>query len=94
MDDFSCAIESLLQNHFKCLGEIVNVSSGESISLKQIIEHCKAYLHSSSDVNYGALPYRENEAMDLKCSIAKLSSITGCNIHFDNEKRLTDYLKQ
>ena len=94
VDDFACAIESLLQNHFKCLGEIVNVSSGESISLKQIIEHCKAYLHSSSDVNYGALPYRENEAMDLKCSIAKLSSITGCNIHFDNEKRLTDYLKQ
>ena len=94
VDDFACAIESLLQNHFKCLGEIVNVSSGESISLKQIIEHCKAYLHSSSDVNYGALPYRENEAMDLKCSIAKLSSIMGCNIHFDNEKRLTDYLKQ
>ena len=37
VDDFSCAIESLLQNYFKCLGEIVNVSSGESISLKQII---------------------------------------------------------
>lgn len=54
----------------------MNVSSGNSISLKEIIEFYKSELHSTSEVHYGALPYRENEAMDLRCSISKLYSIT------------------
>lgn len=94
VDDFAYAIERLLQNYHQSVGEIVNVSSGESRSLKEIIESCKDSLHSMSEVNYGALPYRENEAMNLKCSVAKLSQIMGHRIDFDNEKRLIEYLKQ
>lgn len=94
VDDFAYAIERLLQNYHQSVGEIVNVSSGESRSLKEIIESCKESLHSMSEVNYGALPYRENEAMNLKCSVAKLSQIMGHRIDFDNEKRLIEYLKQ
>lgn len=76
VDDFAEAIHRLLDNSDKCVGEIVNVSSGNSISLKEIIEFYKSELHSTSEVHYGALPYRENEAMDLRCSISKLYSIT------------------
>lgn len=94
VDDFAYAIERLLQNYHQSVGEIVNVSSGESRSLREIIESCKESLHSMSEVNYGALPYRENEAMNLKCSVAKLSQIMGHRIDFDNEKRLIEYLKQ
>lgn len=93
VDDFVYAIERILQNYHQSVGEIVNVSSGESRSLKEIIESCKESLHSMSEVNYGALPYRENEAMNLKCSVAKLSQIMGHRIDFDNEKRLIEYLK-
>lgn len=93
IDDFVFAIERILQNYLKCLGQIINVSSGESLSLKEIIEFCKQILQSTSEVHYGALPYRANEVMDLKCSVSKLSQLIGLEIDFDNKKRLIDYLK-
>lgn len=73
--DFAYAIQDLLLNAEKCKGEIVNISSGRSISLKEIIETYKAQLNSTSTVNYGAKPYRENEMMDLRCDISKLLQI-------------------
>lgn len=87
-DDFAWAIGELLKNHTKAVGQIVNVSSGESISLKAIIEHCKEMIGSSSTVNYGAIPYRENEMMDLRCSVKKLESIIGQPVKFDMLNRL------
>lgn len=77
VDDFVFAINGLLVNYKKSVGEIINVGSGCSISLKEIIETCKEELQSTSKVNYGALAYRENEAMDLCCSINKLNGIIG-----------------
>lgn len=37
----------------------MNVSSGNSISLKTIIEFYRNKLNSNSAINYGVLPYRE-----------------------------------
>ena len=94
---FSKCIGLLLENHEKCLGQIVNVASGESISLKEIIETSKRIVNSSSRINYGAKPYRKNEAMDLKCSIAKFETITEQHIAFDINselKALSSYLKE
>jgi nucleoside-diphosphate-sugar epimerase len=91
-DDFAWAIGKLLDNYSKALGEIVNVSSGESISLKEIIENCRKATNSTSQVNYGALPYRENEMMDLRCSVAKLESIIGQPIKFDMSKRIKELI--
>lgn len=92
VDDFCWCVAQLLNHADKCKGEIVNVSSGESIALKQIIEVAKDYLKSTSDVQYGALPYRENEVMDLRCSVDKLATIIGQPIHFDLEKRLIEFI--
>ncbi len=86
VDDFCEAIRGLLENYEKCVGEIVNVSSGESVSLKAIIEMLRKRIGSQSEVHYGALPYRENEAMDLKCNTKKLCTITA-------ESRLYERLK-
>lgn len=91
-DDFAWAIGQLLENSAKAVGEIVNVSSGESVSLKAIIEHCKAVLGSTSQVNYGAIPYRENEMMDLRCSVSKLESIISHTIKFDMLNRLNNII--
>lgn len=87
-DDFAWAIGELLKNHTKAVGQIVNVSSGESLSLKSIIEHCRKVIGSKSKVNYGAIPYRENEMMDLRCSVCKLESIMGQPVKFDMLNRL------
>ena len=87
-DDFAWAIGELLKNHAKADGQIVNVSSGESLSLKSIIEHCRKVIGSNSEVNYGAIPYRENEMMDLRCSVNKLESIIGQPVKFDMLNRL------
>lgn len=87
-DDFAWAIGELLKNHTKAVGQIVNVSSGESLSLKSIIEHCRKVIGSKSEVNYGAIPYRENEMMDLRCSVSKLEAIIGQPVKFDMLNRL------
>lgn len=92
IDDFCWCIAELLNHADRCQGEIVNVSSGDSIELKHIIEIAKDYLHSDSQVHYGALPYRPNEVMDLRCSVEKLESIIGKPVRFDIEKRLKEYI--
>jgi len=92
VDDFIWTIEQLLQYADIAVGELVNVSSGESISLKEIIETYKAALHSTSVVNYGALPYRENEMMDLKCDVSKLEKIIGQEIRFGIQARINEMI--
>lgn len=91
-DDFAWAIGQLLEHSAKAVGEIINVSSGESISLKAIIEHSKEVIGSTSAVNYGAIPYRENEMMDLRCSVAKLEAIIGHPIKFNMLNRLNELI--
>ncbi len=93
VDDFAALIDRILQNFTNFAGEIINVSSGESIALKTIIEHCKLQLTSNSTINYGAMPYRENEVMDLKCDIEKLEQLTGAKIQLNIFKRLNELLK-
>lgn len=91
--DFAWCIALLIKNYLEAVGEIVNVASGESISLKNIIEFCKSEVNSTSQINYGALSYRENEVMDLKCSINKLTAIIGKSIKFDINNRLKEYIE-
>lgn len=86
VDDFASAIKDLINNYKNSIGKIVNVSSGESISLKEIIEICKLELHSISDINYGALPYRENEMMNLKCDIGELKQIINGDLKLTSSK--------
>jgi len=92
-EDFAWAINQLVLNYTKTVGEIVNVGSGESISLKDIIEICHGHISSSSVVNYGALPYRENEVMNLKCDEEKLAKIINHEIKFNINNRLKEYIQ-
>lgn len=91
--DFSWCIAQLIDNYTKCIGQIVNVASGKSISLKDIIETLKLELNSKSVVNYGAIPYRENEMMDLRCSVSNLESIIERPIEFNIQNELSALTK-
>lgn len=93
VEDFVWCIDQLIKNYQNAVGEIVNVGSGESISLKDIIEICRSHICSSSEVNYGALPYRENEVMDLKCDEQKLAGIISHEIKFNINNRLKEYIQ-
>ncbi len=88
VDDFVDGIHQLMRVAHIAQGEIVNVSSGTSIALKDIIEHCRKILNSTSKVNYGAIPYRANEVMDLRCSMDKFEIITGQGICGNTLSRL------
>lgn len=92
--NFAWCIEQIIKNHNKAVGEIINVGSGESISLKSIIEICKNHIGSSSEIKYGALPYRENEVMDLRCDEGKLSKTINHEIKFNINNRLKEYINK
>jgi nucleoside-diphosphate-sugar epimerase len=90
--DFSYLIGRLMNHFSSCVGEIVNVGSGKSISLRDVIEIYREALSSSSLIYYGALPYRKNEAMDLVCNIDKLMSLVDERFDYDIRGKLTSVL--
>ncbi|MBR4705477.1 MAG: NAD-dependent epimerase/dehydratase family protein [Paludibacteraceae bacterium] len=94
VDDFVEGIHQLMRVAHVAQGEIVNISSGSSIALKDIIEHCRKILNSTSEVNYGAIPYRANEVMDLRCSMDKFEIITGQGLYTDTLSRLQKMIEQ
>ena len=91
--DFLDLFDKLLDYPSRCKGEIINISSGKSVSLKSIIEFCKKELNSDSMINYGALPYRADEIMDFKCDISKMRNIINEEIDIDVIGSLRDYIK-
>lgn len=82
-DDFVACVEDLLCNYENAVGEIVNISTGKSVSLRELIEICKDLIGSTSVINFGAVPYKAKEIMDLNCSIEKFQSISGKVFNFD-----------
>ncbi|MBR1627271.1 MAG: NAD-dependent epimerase/dehydratase family protein [Bacteroidales bacterium] len=89
-EDFAWCISEIITHYDRVKGEIINVASGESIALKDIIETLKKELNSSSIVNYGKIPYRENEAMDLRCNIDKFENLTSSKITFNVKQRFKE----
>lgn len=87
-------LHELIKRHDKINGEIINVASGESHSLKDIVEFCRTSIGSSSKVIYGKYPYRENEMMDFCCDTSKLSRLTSHFGKIDFYKDLTTHIKQ
>lgn len=75
IDDFVNIIQKLLEKSNLIRGEVINVGSGISISLKDIILYLKEKLNSTSEIKFGAIPYRENEMMNFCLNISKLESI-------------------
>ncbi|MBR1783332.1 MAG: NAD(P)-dependent oxidoreductase [Bacteroidales bacterium] len=92
IDDFVDFIGKILENPHRVQGEIINVGSGRSESLQDIIEFLRIKTSSSSRVNYGTIPYRENEAMQLIGDVSKLREIIGSKEQPDFYKRLEEYI--
>lgn len=87
IEDFIDIIQKLLEKSSLIRGEVINVGSGISISLKDIILYLKEKLNSTSEIKFGAIPYRENEMMDFCLDISKLRGIL-------NKKLKMEWLKK
>lgn len=90
--DFAKGIEMILQNYNNFVGEVVNLSSGKSISLKEIILFCKELVNSDSKVDFGKIPYRENEMMNFKLDMEKLRNGISDEFEVDILKGLKNYI--
>ena len=51
------------------------IGTGVSVSVYDFIREIKNQLDSTSNLNFGALPYRENEIMDSKADLTKIQSL-------------------
>lgn len=91
--NFSKEIEILLKNYKNSVGEIFNLGSGESLSLKEIINFLKEKLSSNSDIEFGAFPYRENEMMDFRLNIDKIKKLDNSFELKGLKEQLLDYIK-
>lgn len=91
---FSEGIELIIQNYDEAIGEVINLSSGESLSLKEIIIFLRKEFDSKSMVNFGAIPYRENEMMNFRLNINKFRKITGNNQEVSILEDMKKYIKE
>ena len=53
---------------------VANLGSGKSVTVKYIIEMIKELTNSKSKINFGAIPYRENQVMKMEADITQLSN--------------------
>ena len=56
---------------------IYNVSSNEIRTIKSLIEDIKNNINPSFIINFGALPYRQNQSMHMEGDMFKLRSQIG-----------------
>ena len=53
---------------------IFNLGSGQSIELKQIVNKVKNLINPNLNIQFGAVPYREDQIMHLESDIDKISN--------------------
>jgi nucleoside-diphosphate-sugar epimerase len=92
--DFATGIKKVIDNYDKFIGEIFNLSSGESFKLKDIIEFSKKSLASKSRIEYGKIPYRENEMWDFKLDISKFKKLAQTSFDIDFYVSLSKFISK
>jgi UDP-glucose 4-epimerase len=73
----------LTVNNEKAKNEIFNVCSGNSVTLKDFAVECKHIINSNSTIDFGALPYRENEVWNMVGDNSKIKRELGFKVNFD-----------
>lgn len=74
VDDISTMLLKLIEA--KGVG-VANLGSGKGIAVRAIIEKIKAIIGSDSQINFGAIAYRDDQVMRMEADIAKLSRHLG-----------------
>ena len=75
IDDFVQAI-FLALNNSNAYGEVINIASGKSISIRKVINNIQNIIGSGYP-EFGKVDYRNNENMELVANILKANKILG-----------------
>ena len=82
IDDIIQALLLTINNE-KAKNEIFNVCSNKSVMLKDFAIDCKHIMNSNSKIDFGALPYRENEVWNMVGDNSKIKRFLGFKVNFD-----------
>ena len=72
--------------------ETFNVGAGKNSNLKKILDFIKINTSSTSKLDYGAIPYRNNELMESENDISKLKHL-GWKVKTSIEEGLLGVIK-
>jgi len=61
----------------KCIGEVINIGSGEEITIKDLILTIHRLTNSTSELQIGALPYRPTEIWRMMADSKKANELIG-----------------
>lgn len=87
-------IKDVLKNYQNFIGEVVNISTNQSIELKKVIEFMLETTKSSSRVEYSNELIRKNEIEDMKASNAKLKRLVRKDYNFSYKEMLDEYINK
>jgi len=74
IDDLLRVYDLILKNHIEFKSyEDFNVGYGKNVNLKETLEFIKREISSTSKLDYGAIPYRNNELMESTNDTTKLN---------------------
>ena len=71
----------LVASNTNANNQIFNVCSGASISLRKLVLEIKKLIPSKAKINFGAIPYRENEIWDMVGNNSKIEVELGIQLN-------------
>jgi len=74
--------------------DVVNLGSGKSTQLKNIVEIIHSLIKSKSIINYGAMEYKLDQGMFIEADISKISKLTGWKPKVSIENGLSDIINK
>lgn len=89
--DFAAIMNKVVESSIQ--SGVYNVSSNESRSIKSLIEEIRDYINPNFVLNFGVLPYRENQSMHMEGDSEKLFSQIGRIDLTDFRKALVNTLE-
>ena len=72
--------------------EILNVCSGNAVSLKQLATEINTALQGGCEIKFGALPYRENEVWNMVGDNTKIKDTLGFKVRYNLKNAISNLL--
>ena len=76
IDDVCNAFNAVIKNKHTLDNFVsIDVGTGVSISVKEVVEKIKILMNSTSKLDFGKIPLRNNDPQEMKANISKLTSM-------------------
>ena len=92
VNDVATALLTIINNYSR-IKENLEIGTGNSIELKSVIEKLRVLCEANTVLNFGVIPYRENECMDSRADVSELKEY-GWEPSFEVDAGLKDCVKK